>query len=282
MIDKLELMSTSINAEIKELTLAHGQRAYRYETWIDLRETVAGLPAILFFNHRPTGIHKLVLVEVAKLGWSFTKGVVERVFPALDSVKISRIDFCADFYGVSVLSLAENLSLPGTHGFKVYKTHKGFSYYLQSSARRSVLVYDKVRSEKRLGKSNIDLEITRFEIQLRGKAIPLRDFRELGQYSEIDVLGPLEIRKIVATFQPSKPSLFLAAKGFRHVVSKYGMDGALKLFPSAHRAFLKRKFLGPALRTELASIRNELRRGTSEWLADRIRFPRLPERSRRT
>jgi hypothetical protein len=280
-IDKLELMSTTIDPYIKDLVLLHGERAYRYEQWLDLRKIVPELHAFVFFNHRPTGIHKLVLVGVAHLGWSVTKKIVEQVFPALDNVKISRIDFCVDFYGISVLSLAENLSLPGTHGFKIYKTHKGFSYYLQSSQIRSVLLYDKVRSEKRLGRANIDLEITRFEIQLRGKAIPIRDFRELDQYLEIDVLGQLEIRKIVATYQPTKPNLFLAAKGFRRVVSKYGLDGALKLFPSTHRAFLKKKFLGPALKNELKSIRHELRRGVSEWLADRIRFPRLPERNKK-
>jgi hypothetical protein len=280
-IDKLELISTKINWRFESMALALGQRAFRYEKWLDLRKLTPGLHAILYFGHQPTGKHKLVLVGVAKLGWTATREIVEQVFPALDDVKIHRIDFCADFYRTSVLSLAENLCLPGTHGFKVYKSHKGSSYYLQSSPARSVLVYDKARSEKRLGKANLDIEITRLEVQLRGKAIPIRDFRKLSRYLEIDVLGRLEVRKITAVFQPERPNLFLAANGFQLIVSKYGLDGALKLFPSPYRAFLKSRFLGPPLQRELSSIRDELRRGTSEWFADRIRFPRLPERSRR-
>jgi hypothetical protein len=278
LIDKLEVLSPQINPEFETLALQEGQNAFRYEKWIDLRKTDAKLSAILYFRHRPSGKHKLVLVGVAKLGWTASKNVIHQVFPFLEDVKIHRIDFCVDFYGISVLTFAENLCLAGTSNFTVYKRRKGVSYYLQSSRLRSVLAYDKARAERRLGRPFPTIEITRFEIQLRGKAIPFRPLSLIDRYAEADVIGRLEVRKIIAVFQPTKPNLFLAANGFRVLVAKYGLDGAFKLFPSSYRGFLKKKFLGPVLEDELNSIRERLRKGVSDWLSDRIRFPRLPER----
>jgi hypothetical protein len=278
LIDKLEVLSPQINLDFETLALQEGHDAFRYDKWIDLRKTKFELPAILHFKHRPSGQHKLILVGVAKLGWTASKNIIERVFPVLEDVKIHRIDFCADFYGISVLSFAENLCLPGTSNFTVYKRREGVSYYLQSSPLRSLLAYDKARSEQRFSNTLPNVDITRFEVQLRSKAIPFRSFLQMSRYAEADVIGPLEIRKPIAVFQPTRPNLFLAANGFRVLVSKYGLDGALKLFPSSYRAFLKKKFLGPVLEDELNSLRERLRKGVSDWLSDRIRFPRLPKR----
>jgi hypothetical protein len=67
-IDKLELISTKINWRFESMALALGQRAFRYEKWLDLRKLTPGLHAILYFGHQPTGKHKLVLVGVANRG----------------------------------------------------------------------------------------------------------------------------------------------------------------------------------------------------------------------
>ncbi|HSY59120.1 MAG TPA: hypothetical protein VK795_06135 [Terriglobales bacterium] len=253
-------------------------RRYRYSNWLDLRKVHPTLQAFLFYNHQPTMKHKLVLIGVGKLGRTLTGRIISQVFPQLDGVRIHRIDFCVDLFGVSVMSLAENIFAPGTHNFRIYKSQDGISHYFQCSGRRTVLAYDKVRSDKALRTSNLDLEIARLEVQLRGKGVPIRDFRDIHRYLEFDVLGPLEVRRVIAAFDATKPTSFLAARGFRSVVSEYGLDGALKLFPSSNRSFLKEKYLGAPLKDQLSSLAIGLRKGTSDWLADRIRFPRLPER----
>jgi hypothetical protein len=278
MIDKLELMSSSITAEFKAHATELGERAYRYSKWLDLRKVHPTLQAELFYEHRPTMKHKLRLIGVAKLGRTVTAEIISRVFPRPDGIKIHRIDFCVDLFGVPVMSLAENICLPGTHNFKIYKSRDGISQYLQCSDPRTVLAYDKVRADKALRHSNLDIEISRLEVQLRGKGVPIRDFRDIHEYLEYDLLGPLEIREVIAAFDTTKPISFLAARGFRSVVSEYGLDGALKLFRSANRQFLRSKFLEAPLKDRLAALAAGMRKGTAEWLADRIRFPRLPQR----
>jgi hypothetical protein len=146
---------------------------------------------------------------------------------------------------------------------------------------RSVFIYDKARSMKRAGILLSDIEITRFEAQFRGKAVPIRSFSQIDRYVDLDVIEHLEVQRVVTEFEPSAPQLFLIGQGFRLMVSKYGLDCALKLFPSSYRAFLKRKFLGGVLKSQLDSLRTRLQKGVADWLSDRIRFPRLRGRSGR-
>ena len=280
MIDKLELFSQQINRYYEDLALEVGRTGYRYERWLDLRLTEHPLPAFLHFRNRLTGTHKLVLIGVAKLGWTETKRIVEQVFPNLERVRISRIDLSVDFFGTSVFTLGENLYLRRAQGFIVYKKRSGTSYYLQCSPLKSVLVYDKAQFPKRVGSRRPDIDIARLEVQLKGSGIPIREFLQLWRYARLDVLPNLEVRHVRVRFDSKRPNLFIASVGFRRLIRKYGLNGALKLFPSSYRNILKATFLGPELKDELSSIKDQLRVSITNWLGDIIRFPRLRVRSK--
>jgi hypothetical protein len=254
--------------------MEQGKTAFRYERWLDLRTTPSGLPAILFFRSKRSGRHKLQLIEVATLGFTRTVQIVEEVFELLDRVRIVRIDICADFCNQNAVSFAQNVYVHRSQNFQIFKNRSGVSYYPRRSPLRTVLIYDRRRFPKKPVYQRPDFDVTRFEVQLKGASVPIREFTKLKQYADTDVISDLQVRKLITRFDPKRPNQFLAATGFRSLVKRYGLDATLKFFPSPYRAYLKQKFLRRSSADDLEVIRNRIRKTTLEWMRDILRFPR--------
>jgi hypothetical protein len=142
-IDKLMLIGPRMRGIIVYLAQTHGVRDSRYKRRLDLRRTKLQLPAIVFYRGRRTGVHKLEILGVARLGLSKTQEVIAAVFPGLAEPRIVRVDFCVDFSGEPVCALASSLYAPGAQNVATYKGRGGDTVYVRRSRRKSVLVYDR-------------------------------------------------------------------------------------------------------------------------------------------
>jgi hypothetical protein len=279
-IDKLDVTSFRISEHYLRLAMEEGHTGYGYRKWTDLRKAEPALPAILYCKGRHGGIHKLSLVGVARLGWRNCKRVIRRVFGTLKKVRIYRIDVCVDILGKSVWHFAEQYHLSRTQNFRLYKERGAASVYLQWSAERKVVVYDKgwllrkKRSPFAMMLKSYD-QLTRIEIQMSGSGVPFRSLRDLRKYESVKWLTYLALLKFRTKLNKQKPMQFLAQLGLLTLISEYGLQGASKVFTGPAWAFLKNKFLRLATKDEASELSRRIQKSVCEWMNDRIRSPRF-------
>lgn len=277
-VDKLVVLGRHIAKRLDRLALDQGRPGHGYRRYVDLRQTEVNLPVVLHHSGKHTGIHKVELVGVARLGLSKTNAILREIFPHIYSVKIFRIDLCVDILGRSVWDIAQNWYLPRVQNFRLYRTRTGDSFYLQASGRRSIVIYDrgKLLRKKHDRLANIlraNDRLTRIEFQLKG-ALPFKRLQDIGGYAKIDFFADLRFAELVVHPDTSKPMQFLAEGGLRTLVEKYGLQGTAKMFAPPEWAYVRNRFLRPMQKTDLSNIQDRLRRSIEDWLKDRIRFPR--------
>jgi hypothetical protein len=141
-VDKLIVLSGSISEPFYELARQGGINKWGYKYVIDLRLPPNRLPAILFCEGIHNGRHKVVVVGVASLGRRRAVGIIRKITGHLSGVRIYRIDFCVDLFGVSVWDLARVCYIGRAQGYQIYRTRKGDTVYLQRTGARTVLIYD--------------------------------------------------------------------------------------------------------------------------------------------
>lgn len=280
MIDKLEVLSTSVSKHYSRLAEEEGQNGFGYQYWIDLRTVEPAIPAILYCRGRHGGIHKLSIVGVARLGWRKTRRIIHRVCGKLSRARIYRIDVCADVLGKSVRHFLEQCHLSRTQNFRLFRERGAASVYLQWSKERKVVVYDKgwllrkQRSPLAMMLKHDD-QLTRIEVQMRGSGVPFKRLRDISKYQSINLLTNLAFHEFRAKLDKTKPLQFLAQVGLRTLVSAYGIHGTSKMFTAPVWAFLKDKFLRLAPNNEAIELSRRMQKSTQDWLTDRIRSPRF-------
>lgn len=275
--DKLTLLSPSIRKPLLELAESEGERKGGYSSFIDLRKTAVKLPAFLYCGGIHNGINKLDIIGVATLGLSRTHEIVEEVLGDSRQVRISRLDWCVDLCGISVLDLALHCRLSHTKHCSMERSSTGFSYYPQRSKQRTVIFYDK-RQQLRWKKDplgQIDDEWTRVEVQLKGKGLPYRKFRNIHRYAELELLPNISFWKFGRKREGLTPGESLAAEGLIRRIQDLGMQGASKTFTAQQWAYTCKKYLEPAEDGDFPDLNHLLRKSIRDWLEDRIRFPRL-------
>ncbi len=282
MVDKLVLLSRDISEEFLELAKKKGQRRFGYRHVLDLRETPSELPIILYVDGRWTGINKVEIVGVARLGLQMTRQVLRKVIPNLSKARIYRIDFCVDLLGVSVFDLAEACFVGGVQNYRIHRRRGALSFYIQDSKSRVVVLYDKGKelAAKRNPLARIlrpgDV-LSRIEVQLKGSAVQFEKFRDIHGYLEVALLGKLNLFNLRPSPKPDNAIQFLAAAGLRYLIRERGLQAVAKLFKPPQWAFVKRKFLVPRSSNEMPDLEFRMKKSLEDWLNDRIRFPRGPK-----
>jgi hypothetical protein len=284
--DKVILLSRTIRSRYLQLAREKGERKGGYSRFIDLRKTPEKLPALLFCGGIHNGIHKLQFVGVAQLGLSRVREIASQIFGDLRFVRISRIDWCVDLWGISVLDFALYCRLTRAQNCKVVRSRSGISFYLGNSKQRVLLIYDRlarlqaIRDPLAEYYSTSD-QITRVEVQLRGRGLPYRRLRDIERYGELDLLSRLSFWEIKRTNKKTlRPIEVLAAEGLLYKIDRFGLQATAKMFASQAWAYLQGKFLTPASKSEFLGISTLMKNSIRDWLEDRIRFPRLTKRSR--
>jgi hypothetical protein len=103
------------------------------------------LPVILHCDGRHNGIHKVEFVGVARLGLRQTRKILKMILGHLSAARIYRIDLCTDIPGLWVWDLAEVVLVSRSQNFKIYNNRGGVTFYLKSSADKTVMLYDKIK-----------------------------------------------------------------------------------------------------------------------------------------
>jgi hypothetical protein len=282
--DKLVLLSRSIRSKYLRLAREKGERKGGYSRVIDLRETPEKLPVLLYCGGIHNGIHKLQFVGVAHLGLSRVREIASQIFGDLRFVRIFRIDWCIDLWGISVLDFALYCRLTRAQNCKVVRSRTGISFYLGDSKQRVLLIYDRLARLRAIRDPLAEYystsdQLTRVEVQLRGRGLPYRRLRDIERYGELDLLSQLSFWEIKRTNKKSlKPIEALATEGLLYKIDRFGLQATSKMFASQAWAYLQRKLLTPASKSELLRVSTLMKKSIRDWLEDRIRFPRLEKK----
>jgi len=279
-IDKLIVMSNTIEKVFLHLAREEGFARGGYGNVIDLRKSRHNLPIILHCDGRRNGMHKIEMVGVAHLGLRRTRKALKMILGDLSAARIYRIDLCTDILGISVWDLAKICSINRVQNYKIYRSRGSVSCYLQCSAHKRIVLYDKARQLK--AQDNVsenflaeDDELARIEVQFSGGDVPFKELRDLHRYAEIDLLPGMEFRRLIRLHSGAKPLHRLAFAGLEHSVKRYGLHATRKRFSSPEWAYVMRLFLPMIDDAPLIDIRRRLKRSVEDWLEDRFRFPRL-------
>jgi hypothetical protein len=239
------------------------------------------LPVGLNCDGRHNGVHKIELVSVARLGLRRTRKILRTILGHLSAARIYRIDLCTDIPRIWVWDLAEMVIVSRTQNFRIHNNRGGASFYLQNSAHKTILLYDKVKQLAAKGDTLASLyeqgeHLTRIEVQLKGRGVPFKKIRHLNRYAEVDLLKALQFRRLRMLRNDAKPLHLLAAGRIRHLIQKYGLHAAKKRFSPSHWAYIEKTLFQVLEGEEIPNLRLRLKRSIEDWLEDRIRFPSPP------
>jgi hypothetical protein len=280
-VDKLLLLATTIEEPFYTLARGEGERRYRYKHVLDLSKTDHRLPVVLHCDGIRNGIHKIEVQAVARLGLTRTREILKPLLGKLSRAWIYRVDFCTDLLGVSVWEMAAACSVRQVQNYRIFRKRGAVSFYLQCSANRTLVLYDKARElaakgSPWVGKLRRNDELTRVEVQLRGAAVPYKKIRHLDRYADVELLAGLEFRRLKTVSADAKPLHLLAAAYLRDQIAQYGLQAVRKRFGSAQWPYIERIFFDNVRPHRIPNVRRRLRKSIEDWLEDRVRFPRLP------
>jgi hypothetical protein len=278
--DKLVLLSSSIKHKYRKLAEAMGEPKGGYSRLVDLRKTPEKLPALLYCGGVHNGVNKLQFVDVGYLGLSRVRRIVEKIFGNLKFVRLYRIDWCLDLWGLAALDVARYCRIARTQNCGIERSRTGFSFYLRHSKDHVLLIYDRLgrlRSIRHpLAKCySSDDRMARIEVQLRGKGLPYREFREIQRYAEIDLLRGLSFWELARKKGHLNTTDSLASEGLRSQIEEFGIQITSKRYSAQTWAYLTKKYFVPAATLPFPNLRTLMRKSIRDWLEDRIRFPRL-------
>jgi hypothetical protein len=283
-IDKLVALSSSVGDVFHNFARERGEQKWGYGHVLDLRHTYYKLPITLYCDGRHDGRHKLEVIGVSRLGQSRTLKILKEVVGHLSNVRIYRIDFCVDLLGISVQDLAAACFVRQVQNYRIFRKRGAVSFYLQCSADRTVLLYDKKREMAAKGNPLVKMlrendELTRVEVQLKGAAVPYKKIRHLHRYADVDLLAGLEFRWLRAISADAKPLQSLAVSYLRDQTEQFGLQAVKKRFGSSEWSYIERIFSENVRPDRIPDIRLRLKKSVEDWLENRIRFPRFPRQT---
>jgi hypothetical protein len=239
-------------------------------------------PVRLYCDGFHNGIHKLEFVGVARLGLARTQEILKEILGDISRVTITRVDWCVDLE-VPFWQLARSIQVARVQNFAAYRSRLGSSIYPQRSNQKAILLYERLkllrsRRDPLADAFSRDEHLTRLEVQLRGKGVPIRRFLDIRKYGEIDLLSGMRFRKI-KTRARLTPVERLAAEALDARAREIGLQGVSKDFTASEWANLKEKLLEPVPRSDFPDIPRLFRESIEDWLEDRLRFPRVESAS---
>lgn len=259
------------------MAVKHGTSARAYERCIDLRNTALALPARLYIRGRRNGLDKAELIQVAMLGLPRTKTIVETIFPDPLRIRIYR-NLCVDCLGVNPWFFVENCAVERTQNYALFRSRSGTSFYAAFSRQRRLVFYDRARLLRKdrspLARVFSGTELTRFEVQLAGTAVPFRRFTEIQRYAEFNPLAGVKFMHLRTGGRVYTPVKLLAAYGLRWLFRRHGQQATSRMFPASAWAAIRNTYLIPMHKTEIPPIRRMMRKSIERWMKGQIYFPR--------
>jgi hypothetical protein len=282
--DKLILLSSEIRRSFLREAESNGEPKWGYGAFLDLTKAPNPLPAKLYCHGRRNGIHKIEFVNVSRLGLAKARFVVTKLLPEGARAKITRIDWCVDLPHIPISEVAASCIAIGAQNCAYHRSRNGCSFYPQKSHQRSLLIYEKLkraraRHEEFARRFPGATEVTRFEVQLRGRGVPIRPFERLSEYARLDLL---ENVKFVHFRIPVGLGAMerLAARALKVCASEVGIQRLSKCFSGNEWLKIRSKLLSQSSVPGLPDIHTLFQESKREWLERPIRFPRLANSER--
>lgn len=278
--DKLVLLSQNLRSEFERLIKERGHPKGKYSHFLDLRKTEFKLPLRLFFGGSVNGANKLEFIRVASLGLSRAERIVMDVFGDLQSPKICRLDWAVDLLGRSPWDLAVRCRVSGVQSSRFYRSRGCVSFYPHFTRNRVILIYDRLNRMQSRGDPPARIfrdkdDLTRLEVQFRGKGVPIREFINIRRYADIDLLKGVSFLNLLRVRSNLKPLQLLAAERLQWLIEGLGLQNASKRFLPSEWAYLSTKLLALTSKDDIPDIRALMQKSARDWLEDRLRFPRL-------
>ncbi len=277
--DKLVLLSQNLRPEYERIVKEKGHPKGKYSRCLDLRKTEFELPVRLFYGGSFNGTNKLELIRVASLGLCRAEQIVKDICGDLVDPKICRLDWAVDLLGKSPWDLAACCRVSGVQSSRFYRSRGCVSFYPHFSRDRAILIYDRL---KRLQLKSDPLarvfteqdDLTRFEVQFRGKGVPIREFANIRRYADIDLLKDVSFLNLLQLRSNLKLQQRLAAERLQSLVQEVGLQNASKMLSPSEWAYVSKKYFEPTYKAAIPDIRALMQKSARDWLEDRIRFPR--------
>jgi hypothetical protein len=277
--DKLVLLSQNLRSEFERLVKEKGHPKGKYSHFLDLRKTEFELPVRLFYGGSINGTNKLEFIRVAGLGLTRVQQIVTTLCGDSASVKICRLDWALDLLDKTAWDLAVRCRVSGVQSSRFYRSRGCVSFYPHFSRDRVILIYDRLKRLQvkgeplaRIFRENDDL--TRLEVQFRGKGVPIREFANIRHYADIDLLKGVSFLSLLGIRSNLKPLKLLAAERLQWLVHELGLQNASKRYLPSEWAYLSTTLLAPTSKDDIPDIRTLMQKSARDWLEDRLRFPR--------
>jgi hypothetical protein len=237
---------------------------------------------LLYCGGIHNGVHKLQLIEVARLGLSRVRKIIDEVFGDPRFIRIARIDLCIDLWDVSAHDLAIYCRIVQAQNCSIEKSRSGVTFYLRRSKQHVVLLYDRLARLRAIRRSPVDYppsveHVARLEVQLKGRALPFRNFRDIEQYPDLDVLSGISFWKSGFKREGLTTTAALAAEALLRTINDYGLQVTSKRFSPQTWMYLQNKLLIPASRPSVPNLKRLMRNAIRDWMKDRIRYPRYEQ-----
>jgi hypothetical protein len=275
--DKLVLLCNEVKRNFQRVAQDAGESQGGYRHFVKLQETQFKLPVRLYCGGKWTGINKIDFEGVANLGLRRVEEVVNSICGKPDGVKITRIDWAVDVLGLSAWDLGASCRVTNVVNTEFFHSRGGVSFYPHRSDTRSILIYERGKRLKARHHPDANRftnrDLTRLEVQFKGKGVPIREFSRIREYKDIDVLRGVSFERIVQIPNDLKPLQILQAEGLRSLVSRLGLQNASKRFAASEWASIRKKYLRP--NDGFPDLRFLMKRGIEDWLESRRRFPRF-------
>jgi hypothetical protein len=203
--------------------------------------------------------------------------------------KITRIDWCLDV-DVPFDELVSSARLARVQNCSWVHSRSGSSAYLQNSKEKVVLIYERSkflrsRRDPWALRSGPNKDLSRIEVQFRGRGVPVRKFLNIRKYGEMNLLRNITFlqTKIRSKLTPVDR---LTAEGIAARARQVGLQVVSKRFTAAQWASLAKRLFEPNSRSRFEDLQARFMKSVREWLDDVRRFPRKrwlrPQRNQRT
>jgi hypothetical protein len=277
--DKLILLSQNLRSEFERLVKEKGHPKGKYSHFLDLRKTEFELPVRLFYGGSINGTNKLEFIRVAGLGLTRVQQIVTTLCGDSASVKIYRLDWALDLLDKTAWDLAVRCRVSGVQSSRFYRSRGCVSFYPHFTRDRVILIYDRLKRLQLKGEPLARIfrekdDLTRLEVQFRGKGVPIREFANIRHYADLDLLKGVSFLSLLRMRSNLKPLQLLAAERLQWLVQELGLQNASKRFLPSEWLYLSTKLLAPTLRDDIPDIRTLMQNSARDWLEDRLRFPR--------
>lgn len=274
--DKVIVLAPCVRKSIRSLVEEKGFPVGRYKKFLDLSRTDLNLPVRLSCNGCLDDASKIEIIGVAHLGLTRTEEIVKSICETLNHAKIYRIDWAVDIWDISPSQLAACCRFSGIQSSAFFQSRLGATYYPHKSNERTILIYDKLKLLRSKNHSSVDPngQLTRLEVQFRGKGVPIKRFDEIRGYGEIDLLKGLKLMKLRRPPKDAKPKDVLVFEALDALRQNTGLQSTAKKFTSSQWAYFQKKYFAEVAKNEFPDVLSLLTTSVRDWLADIIRFPR--------